>query len=64
MTVRIGLDDELKAYNAETLVARHLMRSAEQGWVTTPEHHAALWQSILKVEQRPLETYQEAAQWS
>jgi transposase len=62
--VRIGLDDELKIYSAERLVARHLLRRAEQGWVTTPEHHAALWQSTLQVEQRPLETYQEASQWS
>lgn len=64
VTLRIGLDDEVKAYFAEKLVARHRLRSAEQGWVTNPEHHAALWQSTLKVEQRPLETYEEAAKWS
>jgi hypothetical protein len=64
VTVHIGLDDELKVYNAETLVARHLLRSAEHGWVTIPDHHAALWQRTLKVEQRPLETYAEASQWS
>jgi transposase len=64
VTVRISLDDELKVYSAELLVARHLLRCAEKGWVTTPEHHAALWQRTLKVEQRPLETYQEAAQWN
>ena len=61
--VRIGLDDEIRVYNTEKLVARH-RRSTEPGWVTTPEHHAALWQSTLNVEQRPLETYEEAAQWS
>jgi transposase len=64
VAVRIGLDDAIKVYAAEKLVARHLLRSAAQGWVTTPEHHAALWQSTLKVEQRPLETYEEASQWS
>ena len=64
VAVRIGLNDEVKVYAAEKLVARHLLSSAEQGWVTTPEHHATLWQSTLKVEQRPLETYQEASQWS
>jgi hypothetical protein len=64
VTLRIGLEDEIKVYFAEKLVAHHRLRSAEQGWVTIPEHHAALWQSTLKVEQRPLSTYQEAAKWS
>jgi transposase len=64
IAVRIGLNDEIRVYAAEKLVARHQLRSAEQGWVTTPEHHAALWQSTLKVEQRPLETYEEVAKWS
>jgi transposase len=64
VVVRIGLDDEVRIYHADRLVTRHRLQSSEQGWVTTPEHHAALWQSTLKVEQRPLEAYQEASQWS
>jgi transposase len=64
LCVRIGLDDEMRVYQGEKLVARHRLRSVEQGWVTIPEHHAALWQSTLNVEQRPLETYEEAAKWS
>lgn len=64
VAVRISLDDELRVYHADQLVTRHRLQSSELGWVTTPEHHAALWQSNLKVEQRPLETYQEASQWS
>jgi transposase len=63
-SVCIGLDDEIRVYYGERLVARHRLRSAEQGWVTTPEHHASLWQSTLNVEQRPLETYEEATKWS
>lgn len=62
--VRISLEDEIKVYCGEKLVARHRLQDAEQGWVTMPEHHAALWQSTLSVKQRPLETYEEAAQWS
>lgn len=62
--VRIGLDDELRIYHDDKLAARHRLQISEKGWVTTPEHHAALWQSTLKVEQRPLEAYQEASQWS
>jgi hypothetical protein len=64
VVVRIGLDDEVRVYHADRLVTRHRLQSSELGWVTTPEHHAALWQSTLKVEQRPLEAYQEASQWS
>jgi transposase len=64
VVVRIGLDGELRIYHADRLVARHRLQSREQGWVTTPEHHAELWRSTLKVEQRPLEAYQEASQWS
>jgi hypothetical protein len=64
VVVRISLEDEIRVYCAEKLVARHRLRSIEQGWGTIPEHHAALWQSVLKVEQRPLETYEQAARWS
>lgn len=64
VVVRISLEDELRVYHADQLMARHRLQSSELGWVTTPEHHAPLWQSTLKVEQRPLEAYQEASQWS
>jgi transposase len=62
--VRIGLDDQLWVYEGESLVAQHRLQPAEQGWVTVPEHHTSLWQEALQVEQRPLNVYQEAAQWS
>jgi transposase len=64
VAVHIGLDDLIKVYSVEKLVAQHLLCSAVQGWVTTPEHHQALWESTLKVEQRPLEMYEEVCQWS
>jgi transposase len=64
VVVRISLDDELRIYHADQLVVRHRLQSSELGCVTIPEHHAALWQSTLQVQQRPLETYQEASQWS
>jgi transposase len=62
--VRIGLDDQLRVYEGESLVAQHRLQRAEQGWVTVPEHHTTLWQEALQVEQRPLQVYQEATQWS
>lgn len=62
--VRISLDEQVWVYEGDTLVANHRLQPAGQGWVTTPEHHAALWRETMQVERRPLETYQEAGQWS
>ena len=62
--VRISLEDQIRVYHHDQLVAAYCAQSRELGWVTIPEHHAPLWQSTLKVEQRPLEAYQEASQWS
>jgi len=62
--VRIGLDDLLRVYYNEALLANHTLQPAQQGWVTVPEHHAQLWQATLKVQQRPLDVYAEVAQWS
>jgi transposase len=56
--VRIGLDDSLQVYAGEQLVAQHHLRTAAQGWVSVPEHHAQLWQSTLQVEQRSLQAYE------
>lgn len=62
--VRIGLDDRLRVYHHEVLVASHTLQRAQQGWVTVPEHHAPLWQATQRVQQRPLQVYAEVAQWS
>lgn len=64
VAIRIGLDDQLRIYGADQLVAHHRLRSAEEGWSTVPEHHAALWDDALRVEQRALTTYAEVAEWS
>lgn len=64
VSVRIGLDETLRIYHAEQLVATHTLQSRQQGWSTVPEHHATLWQSTLKVEERTLEVYAEVAQWN
>ncbi len=62
--VRIGLDETLRIYHAEQLVATHTLQSRQQGWSTVTEHHATLWQSTLNVEERPLAVYAEVAQWN
>lgn len=64
VSVRIGLDESLRIYHAEQLVATHTLQSRQQGWVTVAEHHATLWQSTLKVEERDLAVYAEVAQWN
>jgi hypothetical protein len=45
-------------------VARHSLQTAQQGWGTVPEHHAALWEKTLGVERRELAIYEEAATWN
>ena len=62
--VRIGLDDGLRVYHNDALVASHTLQRAQQGWATVPEHHAPLWQATHQVQQRPLQVYEEVAQWS
>ena len=64
VAVRIGLDESLRVYASEQLVASHTLQIGRKGWVTTPEHHAALWEQTLGVEHRPLEVYEEAATWN
>jgi len=68
--IRIGLDNSLRVYDPKDTqlnrlpVANHRLRSVHEGWVTVAEHHAALWKETLKVEQRPLQVYEEATQWN
>lgn len=64
VVIRIGLDNTLRVYHADTLVATHLLRNAREGWSTVPEHHAQLWQDALRVERRSLEVYEEAVKWN
>ena len=65
VVLRIGLDDMLRVYANDVLVATHHLQRAQTGWVTVPEHHAALWQAATaQVEQRPLSVYDEVATWS
>jgi transposase len=60
--VRITLDDELRVFDDERLVASHRLRP--RGWVTTPSHHERLWEEALSVERRDLAVYEEVAQCS
>ncbi len=65
VSIRIGLDESLRIFSNEQLVASHQLQSAQAGWATLSEHHAALWQSAAaQVEQRPLSVYDEVAAWS
>jgi transposase len=64
VAVRIGLDDTLRVYAADQLVATHRLQRVQDGWVTVAEHHRTLWQALEPVEQRPLQVYEEVATWS
>jgi transposase len=64
VAIRIGLDDTLRVYADDHLVATHHVRDVQAGWVTVAEHHHALWQAVEPVEQRSLHVYAEVAAWS
>lgn len=61
VAVRISLDDSLRVYHLDMLVATHTLCNRQAGWSTLAEHHAQLWQDTLRVEQRPLAAYQEVS---
>lgn len=61
--VRISLDDRMRVYADDVLVATHQLQSAEAGWVTVAEHHHPLWESVAaQVERRSLSVYEELVQ--
>ena len=61
VTVRISLEGDLRILDGERLLARHLLRPAEEGWGTVPSHHRGLWRETLSVESRDLAIYEEVA---
>ena len=61
VTVRMSLDGDLRVFDGERLLAHHLLRPAEEGWVTVPSHHRGLWRETLNVEARDLAVYEEVA---
>jgi transposase len=62
--VRISLDEQVRVYEGDSLVAHHRLQPAQQGWGAVAEHHADLWQAVGQVQQRSLESYQETTPWS
>ncbi len=62
---RITLEGRLTVFDAnDRVVAEHRLKSARDGWVTVPAHHARLWDETLKVERRDLAVYAEVASWN
>ena len=62
--IRIRLDGELRVYAGESVVAEHTLRSAGEGWVKVPSHHAELWRDALRVQRRDLSVYEEVGRWN
>ena len=60
VAVRIGLDGTLRVYQSETLVARHTVRSRQEGWSTVDKHQDRLWKDV-NVERRSLAAYEEVS---
>jgi len=59
VAVRIGLDGFFSVYADDQKITEHRLRSASEGWVTVPEHHARLWEETMSVERRDLKVYEE-----
>jgi transposase len=60
VAVRISLDGLLRVFQADQLVARHWLKSRQEGWSTFREHQSEMWKSTLpQVEQRSLAVYEE-----
>lgn len=60
IAIRIGLDGLLRIYQAETMVASHIMKDRREGWSTQAEHRNDIWKNTLpQVEQRALAVYEE-----
>jgi hypothetical protein len=59
VTIRISLDNTLRIYGDDTLLATHALQDRAQGWQTIPAHHQALWQRVNQVASRSLSVYEE-----
>jgi hypothetical protein len=64
VTIRLALDDTCRVFDGERLLAQFTLATDGDGWVTTPGHHAPLWEQTLGVEQRSLAIYDEVAAWN
>lgn len=58
---RVALDGRLRVFADDVLVVEHLLRPAQEGWVTVPAHHADLWRQAVAVQRRDLAVYAEVA---
>jgi len=59
LTARLSLDGQLAVFFEGQKVADHRLRPPADGWVTTPAHHADLWQDLFQVQRRDLSVYEE-----
>jgi transposase len=59
VVIRIGLDGLLRIFQAEQVVAKHQLKSRQEGWSTLPEHRSEMWKQTVEVEQRSLAVYEE-----
>jgi hypothetical protein len=61
VAIRISLDGRLTVLADDVVVVEHALRPVKEGWVTHPDHHAALWRETLAVQQRDLRVYEDYA---
>ena len=61
--IRLSLEDDVKVFFGEQMVASHRLKRACEGWGTVPAHHQELWRRA-GVQTRRLEEYEEASRWN
>ncbi|WP_459609662.1 IS21 family transposase [Dickeya oryzae] len=59
VSIRISLDDGLRVYGDDVLIATHRLVEKQAGWQTVAAHHQPLWQQTCRVAQRALSDYEE-----
>lgn len=59
VSIRLGLDNDLRVFDGEQLVARYQLQPVTEGWQQVPSHHEALWARTLNVAVRDLKRYEE-----
>ena len=59
VVIRISLDGLLRIFQTDQVVAKHRLKSRQEGWSTLPEHRSEMWKQTVQVEQRSLAVYEE-----
>jgi len=61
VTIRISLQDDLRIFAGDRVIARYRLRPAAEGWAYRDGYHDRLQAQSVAVQARPLSVYEEVA---